>query len=133
MTIPEVYAQRRQRFLQALPQNSVAVIGGATPARRNADVDHPFRQHSDLLYLCGFPEPDALAVFLPGKDKPFTLFCQPRDKEHEMWTGPQAGVEGAVARYGADQAFPIAEAGQRLAELLAGCDEVFFHPGDDPN
>ena len=30
--------------------------------RRNRDVDYAFRQDSDLLYLCGFEEPDALLV-----------------------------------------------------------------------
>ncbi|MCS6915070.1 MAG: aminopeptidase P N-terminal domain-containing protein [Myxococcales bacterium] len=126
------YARRRERFLRALPERACAIIGGAAEMRRNGDVHYPFRQHSDLLYLTGFPEPDALAVFTPGRERRFTLLVRPRDAEQERWTGRRVGVEGAVERYGADQAFPITEAPQRLHELLDGCDEVFLHPGDNP-
>ena len=68
------------------------MIGGGSEVRRNSDVHHRFRQPSDLLYLTGFPEPEALAVFTPGKDKVFTLFLRPRDKERETWTGRRAGI-----------------------------------------
>ena len=35
------------------------------------------------------------------------LFVRPRDREMEIWNGRRAGVEGAVATYGADAAYPI--------------------------
>ncbi len=129
MSSPHV--SRRELFIAQLPKNSAAVIGGGSEVRRNSDVHHRFRQPSDLLYLTGFTEPEALAVFTPGKDKRFTLFVRPRDKEREIWEGRRAGVEGAVARHGADQAFPIAELSKRLPELLDGCDEVLLDMGDD--
>jgi Xaa-Pro aminopeptidase len=126
------YAARRARLLAALPPRSAVVVSSGAEARRNATVHHRFRAHSDLLYLTGFAEPEAMAIFTPEKERKFTLLCRPRDPEKEVWNGRRAGVEGAVAAFGADQAFPIAEAEQQLAGLLDGCDEVFFHPGDDP-
>jgi Xaa-Pro aminopeptidase len=109
----------------------VAIIAGMTPTRRNGDAEHPFRQSSDLLFLTGFPEPEALAVLAPGRKERFVLFVRPRDPERETWTGRRAGIEGAVARYGADLALPIASVAAELPRLLDGADELFFIPGDD--
>src|SRR4051812_13165491 len=125
------FTARRQAFLQRLQPRSVAVIGGARMTHRNSDVEHRFRQSSDLLYLTGFPEPDALAVLAPGREQRFTLFVRPRDPERETWTGRRAGVDGAKARYGADAAFPIESLATELPKLLDGAEEVLYPTGED--
>jgi Xaa-Pro aminopeptidase len=48
----------------------------------------------------------------------FTFFVQPRDPVMETWNGRRPGVEGAVSRFGADEAFPIAELAAKLPGLL---------------
>jgi Xaa-Pro aminopeptidase len=131
MGMSNPFAARRRAFFERIGPGTVAVVGGKSLTTRNGDVEHRFRQSSDLLYLTGFPEPEALAVLAPGRDKPFTLFVRPRDPEREVWTGRRAGVEGAVARYGADQAFPVETIAAELPKLLDGADEVTYVPGDD--
>ena len=77
-----------------------------TRATRSHDTEYPFRQDSDLWYLTGFEQPEAVAVFTQSR---FTFFVQPRDPVMETWNGRRPGVEGAVSRFGADEAFPIGE------------------------
>lgn len=126
------FAARRQRLLQQLGEKAVAVIRSATVQIRNRDADHPFRQDSDFLYLTGFNEPDAVAVFIPGrKEGEYVLFCQPKDPAMERWTGLRAGVEGAVRDYGADQAFPVCELDKHILPLLAGREEIHYRLGVD--
>ena len=125
------YARRRHDLMQRLGPRAVAVIHGSRLARRNSDVEHKYRAPSDLLFLTGCGEPETLAVIAPGREQKFTMFVRPRDKEREIWNGRRLGVEGAVAQLGADKAFPIAEAADRLAELLDGADEVHYLVGDD--
>src|SRR5207302_1600312 len=83
-----------------------------------SDVEHKYRAHSDLLYLTGFGEPDAYAVLAPGRPEKFVMFVRPRDPEKETWTGRRLGVEGAVAKLGADQAHPVAELSEKLKALI---------------
>ena len=127
----EVHASRRKRFMESIGPRTVAVIAGRGTTHRNSDVEHRFRQPSDLLYLSGFGEPDTWAVLAPGRAKPCTLFVRPRDPERETWTGRRAGLEGAVARFGADQAFPIDKLKEELPKLLDGADEILYVPGED--
>jgi Xaa-Pro aminopeptidase len=121
---------RRAAFLERLPTNACAVLFSGREVRRNAENAHRFRPSSDFWFLTGFSEPDAVAVFTPGKDRRFTLFCRPRDRRAEVWSGHRTGLEGATELYGADQAFDVAELPKRLFELFNGCEEVHFLVGE---
>jgi Xaa-Pro aminopeptidase len=110
------FAERRRRFAEALG-DALAVIPGGQVMARNADTDHEFRQASDFFYLTGFDEPDAVALLDPAHAKErFVLFVRPRERDAEIWTGRRAGVEGAIATYGADAAYPVEQLGDRLRE-----------------
>ncbi len=123
----EVLAQRRARFQTRLGDGA-ALVPGARRVRRSNDVDYVFRQRSDLLYLTGFDQPDAVAL-LTGER--FVLFVQPRNAAAETWTGRRPGVEGALRDYGADEAHPIAELGERLPTYLENVPRLYHRFGDD--
>jgi Xaa-Pro aminopeptidase len=126
------YAARRQALMDRIGPRAVALVGGKKTTHRNSDVEHRFRQASDVLYLTGFPEPETLAVIAPGREQKFVLFVRPRDPERETWTGRRAGLEGATQKYGADQAFSVESLKAELPKLLDGADEILFVPGEDP-
>ena len=126
-----VYAGRRQQLMERIGPRAVAIIGGKKLSVRNSDVEHRFRQASDLWYLTGFTEPEALAVIAPGRAEKFTLFVRPRDPEREVWNGRRAGVDGAKAKFGADQSFPIEQMAAELPRLCDGADEILYLVGDD--
>ena len=116
--IPQgVLRARRDVFLEGLG-DGVAVIPTARLMRRNGDVKHVFRPSSDFYYLTGFGEPGAVAVISRDDDASFRLFVRPKDPAVERWTGRRAGVEGALADHGADEAYPIDELADRLPALL---------------
>ncbi|TGG93220.1 Xaa-Pro aminopeptidase [Natronospirillum operosum] len=128
----EEFAQRRKRLLAQLEPDSVVVLPGATEQRRNNDVDFPFRQHSDLLYLTGFTEPDAWLVLVPERAAgEAIMFCRPRDRALEIWNGYRLGPEGVVSELGIDEAHPIEDLDDRLPELLANKTHVYSPLGQD--
>jgi Xaa-Pro aminopeptidase len=128
------YRRRRRVLLRALGREGLAILPAAREVIRNRDVHYPFRQSSDFSYLTGFPEPDAVAVLAPGrKEGELILFCRPRDPEREQWDGPRAGVEGAIAHYGADQAFPLGDLDEQMPGLMDGRERIYFPVGADPD
>src|SRR5690606_25927877 len=98
---------------------------------RNNDVEHEYRQDSDVYYLSGFDEPESALVLRAGAQQPFTMFVRPRDPEREVWDGARAGVEGATQSYGADAAHPIAEFAAKLPDLLATTQRLYYRLGRD--
>lgn len=118
-----VLAARRARVMDAMG-GGVMLLPASTERVRTADLVYPFRQDSDFDYVTGFPEPDAVAVLAPGAAEPFALFVRPRDPDKALWVGPRAGVEGAVADYGAAVAFPIDALEKELPRWLSRTDDV---------
>ena len=88
---------RRRRQLMEMAGPDAAVVVPAAPARiRNNDAHYPYRQDSDLLYLTGFEEPEAVLVLVPGREAAASiLFCRERDLKREIWDGPRLGPEAA--------------------------------------
>jgi Xaa-Pro aminopeptidase len=129
---PAVFAARRDAFMQMLGPHAVAVVRSLPERLRNGDAFHPFRQHSDILYLTGFAEPDTTLVLRPGAEtERVVMFVRPRDPEMEVWDGRRAGIEGAKEQYGADAAYPAAELHGKLWELIANHDELHYALGID--
>jgi Xaa-Pro aminopeptidase len=111
------FLERRRRFADAIG-DALAIIPAARETSRNADTNYEFRQNSDFYFLTGFDEPDAVALINPGHAKErFVLFVRPRDREMEIWNGRRAGVEGAIATYGADSAYTVDELDAKLREF----------------
>lgn len=129
---PEHFAERRQRLIEAMGEDSVAIVPAARERIRNRDVHYRFRQDSDFQYLTGFPEPEAVAVFIPGRQEgEYILFCRERDPLMETWNGRRAGPEGARERYGADEAHVIADVDEILPKLLENRERLFYAVGAD--
>src|SRR5438094_167796 len=124
------FFERRQRFTAAIG-DALVVIPGGFESLRNGDVHYEFRQASDFFFLTGFDEPDAVAVINPGHAKErFVLFVRPRDREMEIWNGRRAGVEGAIATYGADAAYTVDELDGKLREYALDRPTLVYRLGN---
>src|SRR5450432_825535 len=122
------FKERRDRVLAAI-HPGVLVIPSAPLAIRNNDVEHEYRQDSDFFYLTGFDEPESVLVLNSQSPQRYSLFVRSRDPEREVWDGARAGVEGAVAAFGASAAFVIGELAQKLPDLIQNTDRVFYRLG----
>lgn len=120
----DVYAQRRQRLAQAMGPQDIAIMPTAPTRARNRDADFPYRADSYFYYLCGFSEPEAWLVI--RADGHTTLFCQPKDLEREIWDGYRLGPEQAPAALGVDEAFSVADLDQRMPQLMANTQALWW-------
>jgi Xaa-Pro aminopeptidase len=125
------YTERRNTLGSMLPKNSAAVIAGASTQYRNADSSHAFRQDSNFWYLSGFNEAESTLVLLinENNDVQSIAFVPEKDQLKEIWDGYRAGPEGAMKDHGFDLAFNNTEIDQRLPDLLAGRNQVFYPAG----
>jgi Xaa-Pro aminopeptidase len=127
------FKRRRRQLMGMMGAGSIAILPTGNEAVRNRDVHFPFRPDSDFYYLTGFAEPEAVLVLIPGRRHgEYILFCREKDPAKEIWDGYRAGVEGAVADFGADDAFPITDLDDILPGLMEERERVFFAMGSDP-
>ena len=129
---PARYAQRRKQLMRTAGDDTILILPAAPERVRSRDTHYPYRQDSDLLYLAGFPEPEAVLVLVPGRQHgEAILFCRERDPDREGWDGPRCGPDGAVDRHGMDDAYPITDIDDILPGLLEGRSRVYYHFGRD--
>ena len=127
------YAARRAELMSLMHSNSIAVISSAPEKIRSRDTHYPYKQNVNLSYLCGFPEPEAELVLIPGREQgEMVLFCRDKDPLRETWDGYREGPEGAVQNFAADDAFPIADIDDILPNLIEGKDRLYYAIGKDP-
>ncbi|HRH81534.1 MAG TPA: aminopeptidase P N-terminal domain-containing protein [Thiobacillaceae bacterium] len=127
----EAARRRRQRVLAAMG-DGVMVLSTAPERVRNRDTHHPYRYDSYFHYLSAFPEPEAVLVLVAGDTPRQFLFCREKNEEREVWDGFRFGPEAAAARFGFDEARPVAELDERMSELLADRPVLHYLLGDDP-
>ena len=119
-------------FMHRMDKNAVAVFAAAPEAVRSNDTHYRYRPDSDVMYLTGFEEPEAIVILAPKRAKPFTMFVRAKDKEREIWDGFRYGVEGAVSVFGADEAFPIKDLQEKLGDYLNGVPTLYYRIGQYP-
>jgi Xaa-Pro aminopeptidase len=127
------FVKRRRLLMRHMGRDAIAILPAAPVRTRSNDVEYQYRPDSDFYYLTAFPEPEAVAVLIPGRPQgEYVLFVRDRDPTREAWDGTRAGPEGAVEDYGADDAFPVADIDEILPGLLERCSRVFYTMGTHP-
>ena len=125
---PDTFARRRELTLAGLDDGVMLLPAG--PVRyRSRDTEYRYRPDSELFYLTGVTEPEAVAVLRPGGGEPFTLFVRERDSEAELWSGERVGPNRARELYGADIVHPIGDLEGRLADLIVGSRSIYYRWG----
>ncbi len=127
-----IFAEKRKQFMERIGDDAVAIIVANPEYTRNDDVDHDYRQDSDMFYLTGFEEPHSIAVLQPGIEKhKYTLFVRKRDPLRETWNGHRFGVKGAMESFGADTAYTIDKFHEMLRTILRRVKTVYHNFGTD--
>jgi Xaa-Pro aminopeptidase len=124
------FLRRRRQFMRMIGKGAIAILPAAPVRHRNGGIEYAYRQDSQFHYLTGFPEPEAVAVLIPGRSHAeYLLFVRERDAERESWDGPRAGTEGAIERFGADDAFPIEDIDEILPGLIEQRSQIYYSMG----
>ncbi len=138
----DMFRRHRENFLARLAPNALVVLRGAPERTMSNDVQYVDRQDSDFYYLTGLGEPGAVAVFRPNASdgKRYIVFVRAHDPRREAFEGARPGPDGAVSRFGADAAFPIAdfegllsrvEPGKGPSGYLVGPDASYLSDGGE--
>src|SRR5882762_7390979 len=81
------FMRRRRQFMRMIGKDAIAILPAAPVRHRNGDIEYAYRQDSHFHYLTGFPEPEAVAVLVPGRPQAeYLLFVRERDPAREAWT-----------------------------------------------
>ncbi|MBK5271220.1 MAG: aminopeptidase P N-terminal domain-containing protein, partial [Bacteroidia bacterium] len=97
---PEIFIKNRERFINAMQKNSIAVFVSNDEVPVNGDAIYPFKQNSDLFWLSGIIQEDSMVILFPDNPDPkyreVLVLVRPNELK-EKWDGKRLRVNEAQA------------------------------------
>ena len=99
----DLFITNRNRFVQKMKPASIAVFVSNDEAPSNGDALYPFKQNSDLYWLCGVTQEDTMVILFPNNPDPkfreVLVLVRPNELK-EKWDGKRLRKEEATALSG---------------------------------
>ena len=96
----EIFGKNRERFVEKMEKNSIAIFVGNDEVPSNGDAIYHFKQNSDLFWLCGVTQEDSMAILFPDNPDPkyreVLVLVRPNELK-EKWDGKRLRVSEAQA------------------------------------
>ena len=131
----EFYTRNRRNVVGEMAENSVALLVSHDEYPRCGDTTHPFRQNSELLYLCGIDQEETtllLAPWHPNPDYREVLFIKNPSPEKIVWFGHRLSKEDAKKLSGVRNVMFNEEFESVLNAVMVQSEHVYLHIPEDP-
>jgi Xaa-Pro aminopeptidase len=100
---PQLFVTNRNRFIDRMKPNSLAIFVSNDEVPSNGDALHPFKQNTDLYWLSGITQEDSMVILFPDNPDPLfrevLVLVRPNELK-EKWDGKRLRKEEATAMSG---------------------------------
>ncbi len=132
MITAKEYTARRRELMSTMQGNSIAIVAAAAEKVRSRDTLYPYKQATNLSYLCGFSEPESVLVLIPGRDQGESIcFVAKKISSVKPGTAIELAQRVRLRTIAVDDAFPIGDLDDILPGLLEGKERVYYAIGKD--
>ncbi|HEX2394223.1 MAG TPA: aminopeptidase P family protein [Bacteroidales bacterium] len=124
------FVQNRERLSHALKPRSLVIMHANDEMNRTADQDYPFRQNSDLFYLCGINQEQTILVLCPDypdESLKEVLFIRRSNPKLELWEGHKLIINEARGISGINSVKFIDEFDSVLAPLAMFVHSIYLN------
>jgi len=128
-----LFINNRKRFVEQLPEGSIAIFHSNDQYPRNGDQYFPFRQQSDFFYLTGIDQEKSVLILAPGCDNQKlkeALFLIETNELIATWEGHKYTKEEAADISGIENVFWENDFEISLREVLVGAKSVFLNANE---
>ena len=130
---PQLFVSNRQRLVNLLPPQSLAVVNANDVLPTNADGTLPLRANSDLFYLTGVEQEESILLLCPQADdekQREILFLREPNPLLETWEGHKLGKEEAQRLTGIQQVHWLGDFPRIFHRLMCECDRVYLNTNE---
>ena len=131
---PALFEQNRKRFTRKMLPDSIAIFNSSDLMPRNGDLFFPFRQNSDLFYLCGLDQPEVVLVLFPNCIKDGfheVAFIKRTNDVIATWEGHKYTKEEARRISGIEKIFWLDEMYRILHELILLAKRIYVNTNEN--
>ncbi len=128
-----LYIHNRERFVNAMEPNAVAVFNSNDIFPVSADSTMPFQQHRDILHLSGVDQEESILVIAPHASKPEhreILFLRETNDHIAVWEGAKLDKDQAFEVSGIKTVYWLADFDRVFKELMSESKSIYFNTNE---
>ena len=126
----EELKNRREALLSIMPEKSIAILSSAYRNFRTKDVENPYRQNSDFLYMTGINEPNLLNMIYREGGKNHSILFRNNTTDHEkVWEGIRLDNNEILERYGFTEIHNYDQYQERISSFLEKKENIYIDDG----
>ena len=123
-----LFVRNRERFAAHLKPRSLAVFYSADLYPTSADGHFPFKQATDLFWMCGVDQEESILVVCPDAFKPEhreVLFLKETNETIAIWEGAKLTKAQAQERTGVKTVYWLQDLDRVMNEMMSYVDDVY--------
>ena len=119
--------KRRKALASSIGKDSIAILSSANRNYRSRDVENPFRQESDFLYMTGISEPNLINVIYTKNSRVNSvLFRDNTSKQEKIWEGLRLTNKEIKKKYGFSEIYNYEEYPGKILSYLKDKNKIFM-------
>jgi len=128
-----LYIHNRERFVNAMQEDALAVFNSNDIYPISADSTMPFQQHRDILHLSGVDQEESILVIAPNATKPEhreILFLRETNDHIAVWEGEKLNKEQAFEVSGIKTVYWLNDFERVLKELMSETSFIYLNTNE---
>jgi Xaa-Pro aminopeptidase len=128
-----LYVKNRQKFIQKMNKNTLAVFNSNDIYPVSADSTLPFQQHRDILYLSGVDQEESILVLFPDCLNPAhheILFLKETSEHIAIWEGEKLTKQSAFETSGVKTVYWLQQFPTIFKQLMAEAHGIYLNTNE---
>ncbi len=123
-------SNRRSALVSKMRGNSIAILSSANKNFRTNDVENPFRQHSDFLYINGLNEPNLISLVFKNNNKVCSVLFRNNTSEHEkVWEGDRLDNDEVKEKYNFSKIHNLSDYEDLILDYIKSKEIIYIEQG----
>ena len=121
---------RRIALVKEMSKDSVAILSSANRNYRTKDVENPYRQDSDFLYLTGISEPNLINIIYENSGKVYSILFRNNTSDHEkIWDGKRLDNNEILNKHGFTEIHDYDDYKEKILKFILNKDSLYIESG----
>ncbi len=128
-----LYIYNRERFVNLMQADALAVFNSNDIYPVSADSTMPFQQHRDILHLSGVDQEESILVIAPNATKPEhreILFLRETNEHIAVWEGAKLNKEQAFEVSGIKTVYWLKDFDRVFKELMSETSFIYLNTNE---
>ncbi len=121
---------RRLTLISMMRSDSIAILSSANKNFRTKDVENPYRQHSDFLYMAGLTEPNLICLIIKSNNDWKSILFRDNTSEHEkIWEGDRLDNEQISEKYDFSEIYNTKDCEDKISNYIKNKKVIYVEKG----